>query len=247
MKTILAFIICSLFVACTPQPTSIETKRSEPIQLSYSPEDTLEAIELAVWLTTELTPPDSVVSKMLYNINHLRSSFKDSVNLQSCLSLRFLTPWLTNCILVKFDSITADLVRNKEYSGWTLLPDSVKPDSVDPPDDLGWTLARYSRILNPWRLCDYFASLPGVVICEPNGRWFAGGTYPIFPGLRSGEMSYLFVVNHFFGLGLYHYFYYENEKPKYAGVWSNSQNPKPSFWYDAKASIDSFYIWGKNG
>jgi len=245
MKPLAIIITCFLFCTCSKSPTSTDTGPPNRIQLTYSSADTVEAQDLALWAGAQLVASDSVVTKMLYSINYLRYCFKDSTSFQSFLSSRFLPPWTTTSFAIKFDSATAILVRSHSYTGWSLLPSRAKYDSVTPPDVLGWSAISYSQHRNPWRLCEFYAKLPGVVFCEPNGIGFAGGTFPIFPGTRNGQMSYLFVEDNFAGPGARHFFYYENNEPIYAGIWSNQQSPKPSWWQDARTSIDSFYYWGK--
>ena len=245
MKPLITILTCLLFLSCSKSPTSIDTRGSSRIQLSYSSADSSEARDLALWAEAQLVPSDSAVTEMLYSINYLRYCFKDSISFQSFLSSRFLLPWTSTSINIKFEPVTAESVRNHTYTGWSLVPAQAKPDSVEPPDVLQWSLVRYSQHRNPWRLCEIYAKLPGVVYCEPNGIGFAEGTFPIFAGVRNGQMSFLFVDGYLYMPSRQHYFYYENQKPNYAGLWSYQQSPKPPWWQDAKTSIDSFYYWGK--
>ncbi len=245
MRLITIITISILFLSCSKSPTSIDTNTHNRVQLTYTSADTLEAQDLALWATAQLVASDSAVTEMLYRINYLRYYFKDSMPFKSFLNSRFLPPWTTTSIAIKFDSATAVLVRNRSYTGWSLLPSEVKADSITPPDVLGWSFISYSQHRNPWRLCEIYVKLPGVVYCEPNGIGFTDGTFPIFPGTLNGQMSYLFVEGYSYMPSAYHFFYYQNNQPIYAGIWSNQQSPKPSWWQDAKTSIDSFYYWGK--
>jgi hypothetical protein len=246
MKPLFTIVTCFLFLTCSNSPTSIDTRPFNRVHLTFSSADTVEAQDLALWVSTQLVPSESEVTEMLYSINYLRYCFKDSIVFRSLLSERFLPPWTTTSLAVKFDSVTAVLVRNHTYSGWYLLPSRAKPDSVSPPDAMGWSLVSYSQHRNPWRLCDFYSNLPGVVYCEPNGIGFAGGTFPIFPGIRNGQMSYLFVDHNDLDVsGPQYFFYYENDAPMYAGIWSYQQNPRPSWWQEAMTSVDTFSYWGK--
>ncbi len=215
--------------------------------LSFSREDSIEARELAVWFSGELTAPDSIVTEFLHSLRQLRATFKDSSqlipNIQSLLANRFLTPWATKTISLKFDSSTAELVRNNQYNGWSLLDPSIRPDSVSRPYIIPWCSAFFSRLFNPWRLVESYSKLPGVVYAVPDFRGFAGGTYPMFPGTYNAEMSYIFVRNHSSIPGPYHYFYYDKGKPYYAGIFSRQANPRPPWWDQARISIDSLTVW----
>ena len=245
MRSLSIFTICLLFLSCSDTPTSNNLKTEDRITLSYTSADTSEARDLALWALAQLVPSESAVSDMLYSINYLRYTFKDSAKVQAVLANRFLPPWTMTSINIKFDGETADLVRSKTYSGWSMIPTQAKPDSIGAPDVMGWSLIWYSQHRNPWRVCEIYAALPGVVSCVPNGITSAGGTFPIITGVADGQMTYLFVHGYIYMPDEQHYFYYQNGKPIYAGSISDGQNPKPSWWQNAKASIDSFYYWGK--
>ena len=245
MKSLAIFIICLLCLSCSDTPTSNNAKTENRITLSYSSADSSEARDLAIWASAHLTPSESEVSDILYSINYLRYTFKDSSKVQAVLANRFMPPWTMTSINIKFDGETADLVRSKTYSGWSMIPTQTKPDSVEPPDAMGWSLVRYSQHRNPWRLSEIYATLPGVVTCIPNGITSAGGTFPIFTGFVDGQMTYLFIHGYTYMPDERYYFYYQNGKPVYAGSNSNGQNSKPSWWQNAQTSIDSFYYWGK--
>jgi len=247
MKTIAIFAVICFLLSCQDLGTLPNIPPAR-VSLSYSHDDSLEAKDLALWFGGTITPKESLVDQMLYSINYLRYVYRDSTQLfpASLFSQRFLAPWRTHYTSIKFDSSTAQLARSNQYSAWNTLPASARPDSVGDPDVLGWTFAWYVDIRNPWRLCEFYSALPGVLGCEPAGIIFGGGTFPIFPGIQDGEMTFIFVQNPYFPTA-YHYFYYSNGKPIYGGVWKLSMDPKPAWYQQAKASIDTIYTWCKNG
>ena len=247
-KTISILTAFLLSSSCQNQATS-PSERPARVPLSYSHEDSLEAREISLWFGATLTPKDSLVDELLYSINYLRYLYKDSTQLfpASLLSERFLSPWATNRLLVKFDSATAELVRSNGYDAWDSLPLAARPDTVENLS-LDWTLTRYSDIRNPWRLGELYRSLPGVLLCEPDFIAFVDfGTFPIFPGIDNGEMTYVIVELAPLAAGPRHYFQYEEGIPIYHGVWLPDMDPKPSWWQHARASMDTIYSWGKDG
>jgi hypothetical protein len=248
MRTIPIFVSMCFLVGCQEHATSPNVPLTR-VSLSYSHDDSVEAKDLALWFGGTVTPRDSLVDQMLYSLNYLRYVYLDSTQLfpVSLPSQRFLAPWRTHYTSIKFNSATAQLVRSNQYTAWNTLPASVRPDSVGDPDILGWTVAWYADIRNPWRICEFYSVLPGVLGCEPDGITSQGGTFPIFPGIQAGEMTFIFVQNPFLLPSAYHYFYYHDGQPIYGGVWRLSMDPKPAWYQHAKASIDTFYTWCKSG
>jgi hypothetical protein len=247
MKAIAILVVISLLVSCRDNTTS-PIAPPPRVQLSFSHIDSLEAEEFALWFGGTLTPKDSLVDQVLYSLNYLRYVYRDSTQLfpATLFSERFLPPWTTHSISIKFDSATAQLVRSNQYTAWNMLPAHIRPDSVDSPGVLGWTLARYANIRNPWRLAEYYSTLPGVLACAPNLIIFTEGTFPIFPGIQNGEMTYVLVQSSLWP-GTYHYFHYSNTTPIYAGVFSRDMNPRPEWYQYATSSMDTIYTWCKNG
>jgi hypothetical protein len=187
----------------------------------------------------------------MYSLKYLRQTYTDSQSidpsLEYVLNNRFLAPWVIGQLSVKFDSSTAIQVRNHQYDGWNLLDAAFRPDTfLQGPDDLGWTFFGFTKRYHPIRLAELYKILPGVLIAEPNYYMFAGGTFPMFPGTQSGEMTYVFVINGGDIHGPYYYFRYINSKPMYIGQWSGFSGSPPSWWIDAKRNIDSFYAWKGN-
>ena len=227
--------------------TCIDLPTSGDENAGFSHADSLEARDLALWFTGDLVAPESLVTEYLNDLKNLREAFKDRddirANIQNLLANRFLAPWTTNNISVKFDSSTAELVRNSQYNGWNNLDPTIRPDSVSTPDILGWCTVNFLHAFNPWRLSEQYITLPGVLYAEPNGVGFAGGTFPIFPGSIDGEKSFMFVANYIYLAGPYYYFYYQGGIPTYGGIFDRQATSKPFWWDAAKMSIDSFSVW----
>lgn len=183
-------------------------------------DDSSEAFELALFMDRTLLPSQTSYEFQLHRINYLRRTWNDSLPFLN--SNRFLTPWALGEVAVKFDSITTDSIRSGRYQGFEMLSDSLQPDSMNIPDELGWTLFRYDEKYNPVALSEIISGLPGVVYAEPNGRDFAAiivSPYPILPGLIDENAAYIIAENPLSPTE--HYFRYEDGKPKYYGIVSS--------------------------
>jgi hypothetical protein len=81
---------------------------------------------------------------------------------------------------------------------------------------------------------------------KTNYLGFTDGTFPMFPGIQSGEMSYVFVENYIIVPGPYFYFRYINGKPTYIGQWTGYSAYSQPWATEARMNIDSFAVWHGN-
>lgn len=247
--TFLAFLIL-LALNCqrdkTPLKLPYGNGETGRVHLEYSAGDSLEAFEFALWFSREVTPPDSLVGELLYNINLLRYIYGDSYPSILSKNVRFLTPWKRGELAVEFDDSTATLVRNGQYNGWNSLAKNLQPRGIiDDPDVMGIALISVSDSLNPLRLAKFYKHLPGILWAEPNYRSFSTlSGFPFFPGYKDGEFTYLFVLPP--GMTqLYFYFKYINGRPVYMGTWQRlrGDRPPPDWWPEARENISQFVNW----
>ncbi|HZY10928.1 MAG TPA: hypothetical protein VFF29_07210 [Bacteroidota bacterium] len=215
------------------------------IQLSYSHEDSLEAMEFALWLSGKLRPTDSLVSELLYNLNYLRFVYDDSVRYRDSLSVLrwggFMAPWVVSQLAVKFDSVTAQLVNSGRYDAWDQFEASLRPVYFDSVDILGWTWLKFDGYLNPRRLGELYSALPGVIYAEPNGWGFAGfATFPIFPRLVGNNMTYVFTRG---SAGPIWYFKYVDDEPYYVGTTYRCCDTLPNWLSEARINMENFTYW----
>ena len=204
--------------------------------------DSTEAFNLALWFEGNLLPSDSMVKYCQNNINYLRFVYSDSFPFLKYI--HFKTPWKIGQISVKFDNSTAYLVNQHQYDGWNSLDSSLRPDSIlKYPDNLGWALLGFNAPYNPIKLSTFYKNLPGVRCSEPNGIIRAWGTFPIFPGLINGEMTYLFIEDYVWEPRNYYYFKYIDKEPVFIGHYDIYTQEEPDWWEEAKNNIDQFYNW----
>jgi hypothetical protein len=253
MKRIVTIIIScllllSILIACESGRDAIGPQEIPPEddgdEHGYSAEDTLEAQILSCWFTGELLATDSLFSELLYSINYLRHVHGDSCSVLN--KNRFMAPWRIGELIVGFDAVTADQVRNHQYTGWDSLAEHLRPDSIlEYPDRLGIALLGFDELYNPRRLADSYQELPGVRYSEPNAIGFiTEATFPIFPGWIDEEMSYVFVHGFLYLASRYSYFKYINTEPQYIGTYDILANePAPDWWPEAQSNIENFYTW----
>lgn len=249
MSYLTAIILLSIplwYTACKRDEVSPFTENPpHRILLSYSREDSLEAMEFALWLSGKLRPTDSLVSELLYNLNYLRFVYDDSIRYRDSLSVlrarRFMAPWVVSQLAVKFDSVTAQLVNSGRYDAWNRFEASLRPKSFNPVDNLGWTWLKFDGCLNPKRLTELYSTLQGVINAEPNYYVFAGfATFPIFPRLVGNNMTYVFTLGN---SGPIWYFKYVDDKPYYVGTTYRYSGSLPDWWNEARINEENFYGW----
>ena len=228
----------------SPEEKFVRSPEIARPQFIYSHEDCVEGGDIALWFDGRLVATQSSKSQLMYSLKYLRQSYADSQSLGNVLSNRFLLPWEAGQLPVKFDSSTAIQVRNHHYIGWNLLEVRLRPDTIlRAPDALGWSLLGFVKGYNPISLAGIYRTLPGVLFAEPNGIMFLDGTYPMFPGLQSGEMTYVFAKNYNDISPTYLYFRYINGKPTYMGQWTGYWAYSQSWAAEARMNIDSFSVW----
>ena len=236
-------IILVLFsYSCKKTSTSsLNTNNDFPL-LEYSAEDSAEAFNIALWFEGNYLPSDSTIRNCLFNINYLRYVLGDSFPVLN--NNRFNAPWVIGEILVGFDDTTAILVNNHQYDGWNLLEYHLRPDTIlEYPDRLGFALLGFDEPYNPLILSMVYNNLPGVEFSEPNHSGFVGGTFPIFPGLTDGEMSYVFVEHYSYLPRAYYYFKYIENDPYFVGVRDLYNQEDPDWWSEAEKNIQQFSSW----
>lgn len=245
---IIVYLASTLFLyTCERDRTTLsyhnKNSNNDSTVLIYSFQDSIEAREFATWYSGELLPSDSLVFKLLYNLNYLRSVYGDSFSVLDTWN-RFLAPWVIGQLVVRFDSTTASLINNNEYTGWDSIEVTLRPDSVlKYPDRFGIALFGFDEYYNPRRLAEIYETLPGVIWAEPNGIDFDGlSGFPFFPGVSNNELTYLYPflpgITHY-----YLYFKFIGGEPQHIGTWDIINEPEPPWWQEAKKNIDWFNDW----
>jgi hypothetical protein len=206
----------------------------------YTPTDSTEAYNAALWYSGDIEPSQKTVSLHLYNLKYIRSIFRDSV---ISVDIPFTTPWNVGEVLVKWDDTTAQKIRNGSYTGWNSLPPDLRPiDSTKMPFGLNWSALKFQKPFHPQRLSDTYKTLPGVITAEPNGRMYTLGYARVVPCLVDGKNSYYFYVT---GVGGEQgdYFKVISGMPHYVGGWNSQIDSVPSWYNEVRYVVEHFETW----
>lgn len=239
-KLLLVGLILFLLIACTNNSVEDEENQKHQVSLTYTSADSAEARELALWYEAELIPSTRTVSEMLFKINYLRYCYKDTIK-NFFLQNRFVAPWFSNELVLKYDSVSLSEIRTQQYSGWDSLPDYIKPKKIITHDYSEYVRVIFNKGYNPWRMSEIYSKLKGVIRAIPSIIMKDRG-FSIYVGKKNGEISFLFSS---LNQGVWHYYNYKNNEPIYVGTWSYNQAPKSSYWQEVKNMIDDFPVWGQ--
>lgn len=190
--------------------------------LGYTTADSTEAIQMAWYWDRRMTPTDSTRDYLLYHMKLLRLAWEDT--LPFIADQRFLLPWMPGIAQIRFDSTTAQEVRNGTYTGFSTLPEFYQPDSLNISDQTNWATAYFEANLHPVVMCQYFEELPGVSRAVPNPLIFLGGDLPLFFGWVDTAFAVLFNENPML-IPTAHYFKVVAGAPVYFGnEWDESDS-----------------------
>ena len=247
MRTSVFITILSTFIFfnCQKHGNPVQPPENVIPSFSYSHDDSVEGSKIALWYDGGLLVSDTTKSRLMCSLKYIRQTFTNPDSQYPAAYYvvvnRFVAPWVIGELSVGFDSLNAIQVRNHQYLGWNTLPVSLRPDSISMPNNGQIAFLGFNEPYNPVRLAEYYKTLPGVLWAEPNYDFFLSGAFPMYPGMHSGEMSYVFVET--FGAtipGPYLYYQFTNGKPTFVGQWSGGPRPWGS---DVQESIDSFSVW----
>ncbi len=245
-KLILVFSLFFIFnFSCKTNTDAINIDDKIEPTYSYTKADSIEAMELAGWLSGWLLPSDSLISDILYKLKLLRNTYGDSIAALDT-SNRLLLPWISRQLPIKFDSSTAILVNNNNYTSWDSLDTRIQPDTIyDYPDVLGWALLGFKEYMHPRRLAEIYEQLPGVIFAEPNGYGFGGwADYPWFPGWIDNTVVFLFPNSRFINQrNFYYYFKFIDNQPVHIGTYDVINDTIPNWWVEADSVKSVFEIW----
>jgi hypothetical protein len=232
-------------LSCKTNTDSISTIDDSNHNFNYTKADSIEAMELSLWFSAELFPPDSLVNDFLYKLNLLRNTHGDTIAALDT-SNRFSLPWESNQLLVKFDDTTFQKIVNNIYIGWDTLPVQMQPDTIlDTLEYFNFVQFGFNNYLHPRRLAEIYSELPGVIYAEQNGfdtgGW--GEAFPWYPGLTNDKLVFLFYDGIWSNGYVYYYFKFINTQPLHIGTFDTAKDSLPEWWNDAHIIKTVFDTW----
>ncbi len=241
-RIIILLSLLSLVLVCCSNPYSSLSKHD----FEFTSEDNEEAELIALCLSGELVAPDNLYDLVLMDLENIRTAFGNKF--EPIKSIRFRPPWVAGCLLVGFDSSTAEMVANGEYHAWDELNMEYQVTEIDTTSIRNnWVILYFKDKLNPRHLSGLYSGLQGVRYAEPNMRF--GGSSNVYPGQTMRGISYLF--NEGWGdcpSGCMHHRYWyivvELNRHIFIGYWFPDEDPvKPPWWREAERNIDQFRLW----
>ncbi len=232
-------------LSCKTNTDAMSTIDDTNHNFNYTKADSIEALELSLWFSAELFPPDSMVSDFLYKLDLLRDTHGDTIAALDT-SNRFSLPWKRNQLLVKFDDTTFQKVVNNIYIGWDTLPVQIQPDTIlDTLEYVNLVLFGFNNYLHPRRLAEIYSELPGVIYAEQNGIMTAGvgEDFPWYLGLTNDSLAFLFYDGNWTTIFVYYYFKYINEQPIHFGTFNTAKDSIPDWWNEAVSIKLDFWTW----
>ncbi len=238
-RIILLLSLVSCWIIKCSNPFS--SLRKQDIELTA--EDYVEAELVALCLSGELIAPDDLSSQVLGDLAEIRSIYIEKYS--SFSRIRFEPPWIPSCLIISFDSATAQQVANDEYHSWDQLNESYEVINIDTSSIRNdWVVLNFRDRLHPRRLAEIYGTLPGVIYAEPD--FWGGDSSRVYPRQTYRGITYLFYE----GWGdcpagcinkIYWYFGIGYNRPAFIGYWNPQEDPRePDWWRAAKQNIEVF-------
>ena len=246
IKTLLLAAFLGSILGCYKDKDPINALENiRPFSLNNTKEDSIEAKKFALWLSGDLMVSNSLVSELLFSLGYLR--YKHGERIPFIKETRFKPPWVVTNLIAQFYDSAGSKIKNNEYDGWNVLDGKFHPDSIRIlVPHMNIFLLVFDEMYHPQRLTELYKILPGIKFVQPNHHIFLRHeTYPIFPRLNNGNLTYLFVESRD---GPLHYFKYRYGVPFFIGTCSEcnlyvSDPADPSWLLEARENVDQFPNW----
>ena len=232
--TLVVILLSCLIISCsksTRNETDDEKTGLPPVE--FTPKENEEAELAALCLSGELVAPDSLYNQILNDLAAIRATFGES--LEVVIRVKFKPPWIAGCLIVGFDSITAQQIANGEYHAWDELNQQYQVTKIDTHliDFIKVVILHFKGRLHPLRLAEIYRGLPGVMYTEPNG--LIGDGPNIHLNQTGNGITYLF--RDAWGdcpsgciYSEYWYFIFEGGQPVFVGHWAPRNDPNKPEW-----------------
>ena len=128
--TLVLILLSCLIISCS-KSTRNETddEKTGPPPVEFAPKENEEAELAALCLSGELVAPDSLYNQILSDLAAIRATFGDTLNV--VIRVKFKPPWIAGCLILGFDSITAQQIANGEYHAWDELNQQYQVMKID--------------------------------------------------------------------------------------------------------------------
>lgn len=247
MTSVFAAVLVSL-CACSDNPCTPPVEEADPLAdfkalLAQTPRPDREAEEMALWISGDLVAPESLYTRLRDGLADLRYSYVPRV--PELGLIRFISPYQTSSLTLKFDSTAAQRFLNDSYDDWDSLNSLLPLDTVlivFNGDFLywRWVVLLFEGRLNPEKLTEMYSELPGVELSDPSG--YAGDRSNLYPWIVADRLTFLLC----YGWGdcpagcIYSRFWYFKETAngfELVGEFTHREQEPPEWWPEASESF----------
>lgn len=135
--------------------------------LTAHPRENVEADQMAIFLSGELTAPEELYARLRDDLARVREEYGDEVTANTDRvshvgDVEFQLPWVPSKVLVAFEAAWADSVREGNYPYWDALNAALGAVSISSLGSFDYVVIRFEPLLNPCVLGSFYRDLPGV-------------------------------------------------------------------------------------
>lgn len=246
---ILFFSLVVLLIGCDDK--SLSPAGPKDPDFSSTPMENEEAELAALHLSGKLIAPLPLYEQIKEELELIRETWSDSI---VHVNLTFVPYWNVSNIRIYVDSSTYDSMNLNQYHHWDSLNDYYRIDTITFWQysfvDQQWTILHFKGRLNPLRMVDIYAGLPGFSIVTSSITPTIGGK-PLLVLLNDGH-----TIKYFFSYAYgdcpsgclnseIYYFTIDKGEPIYHGLWKRTifePYPTPPKWADTATEAFKQYI-----
>ena len=202
---------------------------------------------IAFCLSGEIEAPCSLALRVERDLVCIRSTYAERFEALEWISFR--RPWELSCVVVGFDSVTAQMILDGEYHACDALNEELGLDTMDTRSlpHAPYVLLSFQGLLNPCALATAYAGLPGVTYTGPCG--LRGDGPSIYPRITDSGVTYL--IRKAWGDCLsgcvyseYWYFAVNASYVVLVGTWNPVEDPNwPDWWTEAAKNWYQYLSW----
>jgi hypothetical protein len=230
--TAAVLLLMMLLGGCSESPTGTGGKDTESIP--YSEDATL----IALYLTDQLTAPDSLYHVVANDLHDIISRYGSEHEKLSGIHFRF--PWINDQLIIGFDGETYSRVKDGTYDEWDAL--NAAYGAHDMKYYYNYVVVSFDSLVHMTHLAGLYRGLAGVSYISRN-RW-DGSPTNIYPKLVGDDITYLFIdawgSECITGICDIEYWYFVKEAGGHElfGYWPRYVDPdEPQWWEQASRNM----------
>lgn len=254
IRSMIVIAIISLVFSCSDDNNNVIMPPIDGDETALL--DTLEARNIAMWITGELTAPEELVLQILDDLKQIRADYLDILPLDrwTQLPLRFWTPWENSAINLVVSSETYERYQRGEWEDFEILNDMYEMSSmttINTGTGGYYLMLRFEGEKNSIVLCDAYSQLGDAIQVKIEPSYYlkylntAAGLglklhYPVlWPYHIDNDVTYYYIkplASPFPGITYAEYWYFRSTGAGIilVGYWDRRNGgPWPEWWQEA--------------